>query len=359
MNLKYGMNPNQKFAEIETNDALQVLNGKPSFINFLDGLNSWQLVSELDKATGFAVATSFKHVTPAGVGLGTAFAPGELASYHLPEVKSPLAIAYLKARGSDRLASFGDFIALSRKVDVETATIIGKEVSDGIIAPAYEPAALELLKAKKKGAYVILQIDPAYQAPAVEERTVFGFKMRQDRNMLNIDASCVSEIMMGNKNLSAQAIQNLITGLITLKFAQSNSVCVVQNGHAIGIGSGQQSRILCSELALSKSLRWYQKTTIAAPSYPEKATRTEKDQLLEVQRLQKFGSAAAPINCPDLVLCSDGFFPHEDNIEAAHAYGVKIIAAPMGSVKDAAILAKCEKYGITFIKLGFRLFHHG
>lgn len=359
MNLKYGMNPNQKFAEIELNDHLQVLNGKPSFINFLDGLNSWQLVSELDKATGFPVATSFKHVTPAGVGLGTAFAPGELASYHLDSVSSPLAIAYLKARGSDRLASFGDFIALSRKVDEETARIIAKEVSDGIIAPAYDPQALEILKAKKKGGYVILQIDPSYQAPAVEERTVFGFRMREDRNLLQIDASCLTDVVVGNKNLSSQAIQNLITGLLTLKYAQSNSVCVVQNGHAIGIGSGQQSRILCSELALSKSLRWFQKTTIAAPAFPDKATRTEKDQLLEVQRLQKFGSTAAPIQCSDLVLCSDGFFPQEDNIDAAHAYGVKIIAAPMGSVKDEAILKRCEKYGITFVRLGFRLFHHG
>lgn len=359
MQLKYGMNPNQKFAEIELNDALKVVNGNPSFINFLDALNSWQLVKELDLITGYPVATSFKHVTPAGVGLGTQFAPGELDSYHLEPVQSPMAIAYLKARGSDRLASFGDFIACSRPVDVETARIIAKEVSDGIIAPDYEPEALEIIKAKKKGAYVMMQIDPSYEPQGPEKRTVYGFEMQQDRNLQKIDANCLQEIQTGNDNLSKQAIQNLITGLITLKYAQSNSVCVVQNGHAIGIGSGQQSRILCSELAMSKALRWYQKTQINSVSFPDGLNRTGKDQYLEETRQKAYGNSAAPIDCSDLVLCSDGFFPHEDNIEAAHAYGVKIIAAPMGSIKDGAILKKCEEYGITFVKINFRLFHHG
>jgi len=301
MILKYGMNPNQEYAEFEDNDNLQVLNGNPSYINFLDALNSWQLVKELREATKAPAATSFKHVTPSGAAIAKPFERNELQSYiQKSDARSGLTAAYLKARGSDRLASFGDFIALSDKVDIETAKQIRSEVSDGIIAPKYESEALEILKKKKKGSYPIFQINADYEPEAIETRQVFGFSLKQSRNDLRINPDVLGNIRTEETTLPDSVVENLLVGLITLKFTQSNSITIARNGHVIGIGSGQQSRILCS----------------------------------------------------------DGFFPQIDNIQLAHRYGVRYIAAPMGSIMDDEILRVCGDLGITFIDIGIRLFHH-
>ena len=362
MKLKYGMNPYQTNAEIGLNDHLQILNGNPSFINFLDGLNAWQLVKELSQATGLPAAASFKHVTPSGAAVAGTFLPGELNSYNFRgEDISPLCSAYLKARGSDRLASFGDFIALSGTVDEATAKLIGTEVSDGIIAPGYEPSALEILKRKKKGAYCILSIDKDYVPPASESREIFGFRLIQDRNNLKITRDCLNNVKTAEKTIDDAVITNLLAGMITLKYTQSNSLAAAYNGHVIGIGSGQQSRILCSKLALSKAYTWYQKTKLDYPgiAYPrDNMSKTDKDIFHDELRAQMRGEISMLGELPGLCLCSDGFFPQTDNIELAHAYGVKYIASPMGSIRDPEIIKTCDSYGMVFIDTGVRLFHH-
>jgi len=363
MILKYGMNPNQKHAEISDDESLRILNGNPSYINFLDALNAWQLVKELKHATSQPAAASFKHVTPSGVSIGTGIAPDELRSYNKQSgVTSNLAGAYLKARGSDRLASFGDFIALSDKVDIETAKIIRSEVSDGVIAPGYDSGALQLLKSKKQGNYPVFEINPDYIPNAIETRQVYGFTLKQERNNLSIDSSLLTNIRTHKKDISDSALTSLIVGLITLKYTQSNSIAVIYNGHAIGIGSGQQSRILCSELALIKANKWYQKTKLNYSEiiYPvdKKLSKTDKDMLHESIRKEQYQDHIELAEIKDLCLVSDGFFPQLDNIQLAHEYGVQYIAAPMGSIKDQEIIDLCNACGITFVDIGARLFHH-
>lgn len=360
MKLKYGMNPNQEYAEFIDNENLKVLNGNPSVINFLDALNSWQLVKEIDEYSKIPAAASFKHVTPSGVSIGHTVEENEKLSYcYKRELTSPLSKAYLKARGVDRLASFGDFIALSRTVDLETAKMIRPEVSDGIIAPDFEDEALEILKNKKKGSYVVFKINENYIPNDIEERTVFGFKIKQQRNNLKIDDSSLSNIVTKNTEIPNSVKKDLIIGMITLKYTQSNSICAIHNGQVIGIGSGQQSRILCTELALKKANRWYQRTKLNFENivFPPKASKTEKDQIIELEREKVFGDKIM-LNEVDICLCSDGFYPQVDNIELANKYGVKYIAAPMGSIRDNDIIEKCNEYGIVFVNTGIRLFHH-
>jgi len=360
MKLKYGMNPNQEYAEFVDNDNLKVLNGNPSVINFLDGLNSWQLVKEIDEYTNVPSAASFKHVTPSGISIGNLVSENEKKSYsYKRELSSSLSKSYLKARGVDRLASFGDFIALSRKVDIETAKMIRPEVSDGIIAPDFESDALEILQKKKKGNYVIFQINENYIPEDIEERIIFGFKIKQQRNKLTINNSHLDNIVTKNQNIPDSIKRDLIVGMITLKYTQSNSICAIHNGQVIGIGSGQQSRILCTELALKKANRWYQKTKLDFEKieFPLKASKTEKDQIIELERQKIFGEKIL-LNELDICLCSDGFYPQVDNIELAQKYGVKYIASPMGSIRDNEIIEKCNEFGIVFINTGVRLFHH-
>ncbi|MBI9097765.1 MAG: phosphoribosylaminoimidazolecarboxamide formyltransferase [Spirochaetaceae bacterium] len=348
--------------EILEDENLKLLNGNPSIINFLDALNALQLVNELQKATHIASATSFKHVTPSGAALGNKITTSEISSYNYKNTyKEELTRAYLKARGSDRLASFGDFIALSETVQAETARLIKSEVSDGIIAPGYTAEALALLKEKKKGTYCIIEINKDYLPPTQEKRVVYGFELKQDRNEVIINNESLSNIRTANKGISDQVIQNLLVGMITLKYTQSNSISIIYDGHVIGIGSGQQSRIPCSELALSKANRWYQKTKINYDQIAyskEKISKTEKDNYHDQIRKEEFNETIMLNELNDLCLCSDGFFPQIDNIELANQFGIKHIAAPMGSIKDKEIIETCEKYGMTFIDTGIRLFHH-
>ncbi|MFA9392001.1 MAG: 5-aminoimidazole-4-carboxamide ribonucleotide transformylase [Prolixibacteraceae bacterium] len=361
MQLKYGMNPNQDFAEvIDPSNSFQVLNGKPSVINVLDALNSWQLVKEAKACIGLPTATSFKHVTPSGVAAAITLSENELKANLVKIEPSPLASAYIRARGVDRLASFGDFIALSDVVDVETAKIIKSEVSDGVIAPGYSDEALELLKEKKKGAYVIFSIDPNYIPEEMESRQVFGITIRQKRNMLNITKDFLSNVVTKTNQITDKIINDLLLGMITLKYTQSNSLCAVYNGQVIGIGSGQQSRILCSGLALGKANVWCQKQQLDYSFMDETSgmKRTEMDQFIEQQRELQLGNQIVLNQLDGVCLISDGFFPQTDNIELAHNYGIKFIASPMGSIRDQEIIETADKYGITFINTGVRLFHH-
>lgn len=355
------MNPNQDFAEvIDPSNSFQVLNGKPSVINVLDALNSWQLVKEASECLGRPTATSFKHVTPSGVSVATDLTPKELDAYLVKIEPSPLATAYIRSRGVDRLASFGDFIALSDVVDVETAKIIKSEVSDGVIAPGFSPEALEMLKAKKKGGYVIFQIDPAYIPAEIESRDVFGITIRQKRNNLKITKDFLKNVVTKTNQLTDKIMDDLLLGMITLKYTQSNSLCTVYNGQVIGIGSGQQSRILCSGLALGKANVWCQKQQLDYSFLNDGAgtSRTETDQIIELQREKQLGDKIVLNQLDGVCLISDGFFPQTDNIELAHKYGIKFIASPMGSIRDQEIIETADKYGITFINTGVRLFHH-
>ncbi len=361
MLLKYGMNPYQDYAEInDPANALQLLNGKPSMINVLDALNSWQLVKEVAKTFAIPCSTSFKHVTPSGVAIAKELTDSEKQAYLIKKSLSPLATSYARARGTDRLASFGDFIALSHPVDIETAQLIKTEVSDGIIAPSYSPEALEMLCAKKKGAYVIFQIENNYQPSDIESRELYGITIKQKRNTLQITNEHLSNIVTDSKSLPNTIINDLKLGMLTLKFTQSNSICVVNNGHVIGIGSGQQSRILCSTLALSKANSWYQKSMLDYSFLndldPQK--RTDVDQVIELKRQEVFGDKIMLQQLPETCLLSDGFFPQKDNIELANKYGIKYIATPMGSIRDNEIIETANKYGITIINTGLRLFHH-
>lgn len=360
MKLKYGMNPNQDYAEVlDPKKALKLLNGKASVINVLDALNSWQLVKEVSSCLGVETATSFKHVTPSGVAIKKELSDKEKDAYLVKADNTNLSSAYRRARGADRLASFGDFIALSHKVDKATALNIKSEVSDGVIAPGYTDEALEILLSKKKGNYVIFQIDPNYIPDEVESRDVFGITIKQKRNNIEITDDYIKNVVTKTNNLNDKVVKDIKLGMITLKYTQSNSICVINDGQVIGIGSGQQSRILCSSLALTKANIWYQKLNLDYGFLENSSLkRTAKDQLIEVERSKQFADEVLLNKLADSCLVSDGFFPQTDNIELANKYGIKFIASPMGSIMDEKIIEAADKYGITFINTGLRLFHH-
>lgn len=388
--LKYGCNPNQKPSRIymdnSTSLPIEVLNGKPGYINFLDALNGWQLVSELKKATGLAAATSFKHVSPAGAAVGLPLTDVERKIYWVDDLDitfSPLANAYSRARGADRMSSFGDFIALSDVCDVPTALIIKREVSDGVIAPGYEPEALEILKSKKKGNYNIIQIDPDYVPDPIERKQVFGVTFEQGRNELHVDDNLLSNLVTANKEIPDSAKIDLIISLITLKYTQSNSVCYVKGGQAIGIGAGQQSRIHCTRLAGNKADNWYLRQAPQVLNLPflDSIKRPDRDNAIDVYISDDYMDVLAdgvweqtfkekpPIftreekrawldTLTDVSLGSDAFFPFGDNIERAHRSGVKYIAQPGGSIRDDNVIETCNKYDIAMCFTGIRLFHH-
>ena len=388
--LKYGCNPNQKPSRIymdnSTSLPIEVLNGKPGYINFLNALNGWQLVSELKKATGLAAATSFKHVSPAGAAVGLPLTDVERKIYWVDDLDitfSPLANAYSRARGADRMSSFGDFIALSDVCDVPTALIIKREVSDGVIAPGYEPEALEILKSKKKGNYNIIQIDPDYVPDPIERKQVFGVTFEQGRNELHVDDNLLSNLVTANKEIPDSAKIDLIISLITLKYTQSNSVCYVKGGQAIGIGAGQQSRIHCTRLAGNKADNWYLRQAPQVLNLPflDSIKRPDRDNAIDVYISDDYMDVLAdgvweqtfkekpPIftreekrawldTLTDVSLGSDAFFPFGDNIERAHRSGVKYIAQPGGSIRDDNVIETCNKYDIAMCFTGIRLFHH-
>ncbi|MBO5351882.1 MAG: phosphoribosylaminoimidazolecarboxamide formyltransferase [Lachnospiraceae bacterium] len=388
LELKYGCNPNQKPSRIymENGDLpITVLNGKPGYINFLDAFNGWQLVSELKKATGLPAATSFKHVSPAGAAVGLPLTEVEKQIYWVADMGelTPLASAYARARGADRMSSFGDFISLSDVCDVATANLIKREVSDGVIAPGYEPEALEILKAKKKGGYAVIQIDPAYKPNPVERKEVFGITFEQGRNELVIDDDFLGNIVTENKDLPESAKIDLIIALITLKYTQSNSVCYAKGGQAIGIGAGQQSRIHCTRLAGQKADNWYlrQAPQVLGLKFLDKIGRADRDNAIDLYIGDEYMDVLAdgtwenifsekpPVftreekrawldGMTDVALGSDAFFPFGDNIERAKKSGVKYIAQPGGSVRDDNVIETCNKYNMTMCFTGLRLFHH-
>ena len=386
--LKYGCNPNQKPSRIfmESGELpLEVVNGRPGYINFLDALNSWQLVSELKKATGMPAAASFKHVSPAGAAIGNPLTDVLRQIYFVPADMelSPLACAYARARGADRMSSFGDFIALSDPCDAPTARLIRHEVSDGIIAPGYTDEALAILKEKRKGGYNIIQIDPNYVAAEIERKQVFGITFEQGRQALEINEAMISNVVTKNKNLTAAQKRDLLVALITLKYTQSNSVCYVKDGQAIGVGAGQQSRIHCTRLAGGKADNWHlrQHEKVLNLPFREDIGRPDRDNAIDVyisedwedvlgegrwERL--FTKRPEPLTreekrayldtVTDVALGSDAFFPFGDNIERAHRSGVTCIAQPGGSIRDDLVIEKCDEYGIAMAFTGIRLFHH-
>lgn len=389
LELKYGCNPNQKPSRIYMADGselpIQVLNGRPGYINFLDAFNGWQLVSELKKATGLPAATSFKHVSPAGAAIGLPLS-GTLAKIYwvddLGEL-SPLACAYARARGADRMSSFGDFISLSDVCDVDTAKLIKREVSDGVIAPGYEPEALEILKEKKKGNYNVIQIDPEYQPAALEHKDVYGITFEQGRNELKIDDDFFANIVTENKELPKEAKIDLAISMITLKYTQSNSVCFVKDGQAIGIGAGQQSRIHCTRLAGSKADNWWLRQSPQVMNLPfvDSIRRADRDNAIDLYIGEDYMDVLSDEAWPAIFkekpevftreakrewldkltgvsLGSDAFFPFGDNIERAHRSGVQYVAQPGGSVRDDNVIEVCNKYGMTMAFTGIRLFHH-
>ena len=389
LELKYGCNPNQKPSRIYMEDGselpIKVLNGRPGYINFLDAFNGWQLVSELKKATGLPAATSFKHVSPAGAAVGLPLSDTLAKIYWVDDLGelSPLASAYARARGADRMSSFGDFISLSDVCDVDTAKLIKREVSDGVIAPGYEPEALEILKAKKKGNYNVIQIDPDYVPAPIEHKQVFGVTFEQGRNELKIDDDFFSNIVTENKKLTEQAKIDLAISMITLKYTQSNSVCFVKDGQAIGIGAGQQSRIHCTRLAGGKADNWWLRQSPQVMNLPfvDGIRRADRDNAIDLYIGEDYMDVLADDAWPAIfkekpevftreakrewldklsgvALGSDAFFPFGDNIERAHKSGVKYIAQPGGSVRDDNVIATCNKYGMVMSFTGIRLFHH-
>ena len=389
LELKYGCNPNQKPSRIYMADGselpIQVLNGKPGYINFLDAFNGWQLVSELKKATGLPAATSFKHVSPAGAAVGLPLSDTLAKIYWVDDLGelSPLACAYARARGADRMSSFGDFISLSDVCDVDTARLIKREVSDGVIAPGYEPEALEILKEKKKGNYNVIQIDPDYQPAALEHKDVYGITFEQGRNELKIDDDFFSHIVTEEKDLPKQAKIDLAISMITLKYTQSNSVCFVKDGQAIGIGAGQQSRIHCTRLAGSKADNWWLRQSPQVMNLPfvDSIRRADRDNAIDLYMGEDYMDVLSDDAWPaifkekpevftreakrewldkliDVALGSDAFFPFGDNIERAHRSGVKYVAQPGGSVRDDNVIEACNKYGMVMAFTGIRLFHH-
>lgn len=390
LELKYGCNPNQKPSRIYMADGselpIRVLNGKPGYINFLDAFNGWQLVKELKKATGIPAAASFKHVSPAGAAVGLPLTEVEKKIYWVDDLDmefTPLANAYARARGADRMSSFGDFISLSDVCDVATARIIKREVSDGVIAPGYEPEALEILKAKKKGAYNVIEIDESYVPAPTEVKQVFGISFEQGRNELKIDADFFNHVVTEAKELPEQAKIDLAIAMITLKYTQSNSVCYVKGGQAIGIGAGQQSRIHCTRLAGSKADNWFlrQAPKVLGLQFVDGIGRADRDNSIDLYIGEDYMDVLADgawqkifkvkpevftaeekrewLNeMTDVALGSDAFFPFGDNIERAHRSGVKYVAQPGGSVRDDNVIATCDKYGMTMCFTGIRLFHH-
>ena len=387
--LKYGCNPNQKPSRIFMEDGsdlpVTVLNGKPGYINFLDAFNGWQLVKELKEATGLPAATSFKHVSPAGAAVGLPLSDTLAKIYWVDDLGelSPLACAYARARGADRMSSFGDFIALSDICDTDTARLIKREVSDGVIAPGYTPEALEILKNKRKGTYNVIKIDPSYKPAPIEHKDVFGITFEQGRNEIKLDESLLTNIPTQNKEFSEAAKRDLIIALITLKYTQSNSVCYTKDGQAIGIGAGQQSRIHCTRLAGNKADIWYLRQHPKVMNLPwiEKIRRADRDNTIDVyisddhedvladgiwqqfftekpEVLTREEKRAWLDTLKGVALGSDAFFPFGDNIERAHKSGVEYIAQAGGSVRDDHVIDTCDKYGITMAFTGVRLFHH-
>ena len=386
--LKYGCNPNQKPSRIFMENGelpLEVVNGRPGYINFLDALNSWQLVTELKKATGMPAAASFKHVSPAGAAIGNPLSDVLRQIYFVPADMelSPLACAYARARGADRMSSFGDFIALSDVCDVPTAKLIRHEVSDGIIAPGYTEEALAILREKRKGNYNIIKIDPGYVPEEIERKQVFGITFEQGRQALEINNEMISNVVTANKTLTEAQKRDLLISLITLKYTQSNSVCYVKDGQAIGVGAGQQSRIHCTRLAGGKADNWHLRQHEKVLNLPFKADlgRPDRDNAIDVyisedwedvlgegnwQRL--FTERPEPLTreekrayldtVTDVALGSDAFFPFGDNIERAHRSGVTCIAQPGGSIRDDLVIEKCNEFGIAMAFTGIRLFHH-
>ena len=389
LQLKYGCNPNQKPSRIFMEDGsdlpVQVLCGKPGYINFLDAFNGWQLVSELKKATGLPAATSFKHVSPAGAAVGLPLTDTLAKIYWVADLGelSPLACAYARARGADRMSSFGDFIALSDICDADTAKLIKREVSDGVIAPGYTDEALEILKQKKKGNYNVIQIDPDYVPAPLERKQVYGITFEQGRNELNINDEFLSNVVTANKEIPANALMDMKIALITLKYTQSNSVCYVKDGQAIGIGAGQQSRVHCTRLAGNKADNWFLRQAPQVLNLPFLDTlgRAERDNAIDVYIGEEYMDVLADgawenifkekpevftreekrawlDQLQDVTLGSDAFFPFPDNIERAHKSGVKYVAQPGGSVRDDQVIACCDKYGMAMAFTGIRLFHH-
>ncbi|MBS5546108.1 MAG: phosphoribosylaminoimidazolecarboxamide formyltransferase [Lachnospiraceae bacterium] len=389
LELKYGCNPNQKpsriFMKGDGELPIQVLNGRPGYINFLDALNGWQLVRELKEATGLPAATSFKHVSPAGAAVGRPLNDTLRKIYWVDDLGelSPLASAYARARGADRMSSFGDFIALSDVCDVCTAQLIKREVSDGVIAPGYEPEALEILKSKKKGGYNVIQIDPSYEPAPLERKQVFGITFEQGHNNLKIDRSLLKNIVTENKELPDQAAEDLLIALITLKYTQSNSVCYVKDGQAIGIGAGQQSRVHCTRLAGSKADNWYLRQAPQVLNLPfrQDIKRADRDNAIDVYigedsmdvladgRWEAVFREKPPVftreekrawldQLTGVSLGSDAFFPFGDNIDRAKKSGVVYVAQPGGSVRDDQVIETCDQYGMVMAFTGIRLFHH-
>ena len=388
LELKYGCNPNQKPSRIYMKEGelpIKVLNGKPGYINFLDAFNGWQLVRELKKATGMPAATSFKHVSPAGAAVGQPLSDIESKIYWVDDLGelSPLACAYARARGADRMSSYGDFIALSDVCDVSTAAVIKREFSDGIIAPGYEPEALEMLKGKKKGTYAIIEIDPNYEPEELETKEVFGISFEQGRNELNIDDEFFANVVTKNKDLSEQAKIDMAISMITLKYTQSNSVCFVKNGQAIGVGAGQQSRIHCVRLAGQKADNWLLRQSPQVLNLPfrDDIKRAERDNAIDLYigeeymdvlkdgEWERVFTEKPPVftkeekeewlsQAEGITLGSDAFFPFSDNIERAKKSGVKYVAQPGGSIRDQDVIDACDKYDMVMSFTGLRLFHH-
>ncbi len=387
--LKYGCNPNQKPSRIYMEDGSElpvtVLNGKPGYINFLDAFNGWQLVKELKEATGLPAATSFKHVSPAGAAVGLPLGDTLAKIYWVDDLGelSPLACAYARARGADRMSSFGDFIALSDICDADTARLIKREVSDGVIAPGYTDEALAMLKSKKNGNYNVIQIDASYVPAPVEKKQVYGITFEQGRNELDINGNLLSNIVTVNKEIPESALIDMKIALITLKYTQSNSVCYVKGGQAIGIGAGQQSRIHCTRLAGQKADNWFlrQSPQVMSLQFVDGLGRANRDNAIDVYMGDEYMDVLAdgaweqifkvkpPVftreekrawldKMQDVTLGSDAFFPFSDNIERAHKSGVKYIAQPGGSVRDDAVIECCDKYNMVMAFTGIRLFHH-
>ncbi|WP_288175813.1 phosphoribosylaminoimidazolecarboxamide formyltransferase [Sporofaciens musculi] len=389
LELKYGCNPNQKPSKIYMADGrdlpIQVLNGKPGYINFLDAFNGWQLVKELKQATGLPAATSFKHVSPAGAAVGLPLTDTLAKIYWVDDLGelSPLACAYARARGADRMSSFGDFISLSDVCDADTAKLIKREVSDGVIAPGYEAEALEILKAKKNGNYNVIQIDPDYVPEPLEHKDVFGITFEQGRNELKIDDDFFANVVTDNKELTEEAKRDLAISMITLKYTQSNSVCFVKDGQAIGIGAGQQSRIHCTRLAGQKADNWWlrQSPQVMGLPFVDSIRRADRDNAIDLYIGEDYMDVLADgawqeifkekpavftreakrewlDKLTEVSLGSDAFFPFGDNIERAHRSGVMYIAQPGGSVRDDNVIETCNKYGMAMAFTGLRLFHH-
>ena len=386
--LKYGCNPNQKPARIFMRDGgelpIQVCNGNPGYINFMDAFNSWQLVKELKAATGLPAAASFKHVSPAGAAVAVPLSETLKKIYFVDDLElSPIAAAYARARGADRMSSYGDFVALSDPCDVQTARLLAREVSDGIIAPGYTPEALEILKAKRKGTYNVIQIDEGYLPAPIEHKDVYGITFEQGRNEVCISRDLLTNFPTQNKTLPPEAQRDLLLALITLKYTQSNSVCYAKDGQAIGIGAGQQSRIHCTRLAGNKADVWFlrQHPKVMGLPFREDIRRPDRDntidvyisddcmEVLEEGRWQEFfTSRPEPLTREEkrawldqqsgVSLGSDAFFPFGDNIERAHRSGVQFIAETGGSIRDDHVIATCDKYGIALAFTGVRLFHH-